>query len=139
MTSGVISTADLIDSPTDLGDKEDVIPGGNPLTADVDELEIIINLQTDDYSSGDVTKIAVTPENVKTIKILIQDENEDWVPYNPQTPESNEPQELSPSDLPVVLRPRFQDAIKVKIILTREDDTQPMTAEVDLWACLEPG
>ena len=139
MTSGAISTVDLIDSPTDLGDKQDVIPGGEPLSADVDELEIVINLQTGDYSSGDVTKISVTPENVKTIEIIIQDENGDWVPYNPETPGSSQPQELSPNDMPVVLRPRFQDATKVKIILTRDDGSQPMTAEVDVLACLEPG
>jgi hypothetical protein len=139
MTSGVISTVDLIESPTDLDDKKDVIPGGDLLTANVDKLEIIINLQTDVYSSGDVTKIAVTPVNVETIKISIQNEDGVWVPWNPGTPGSSQPQELSPTDLPVVLRPRFEDAIKVKIELTRKNDTRPLSAEVDLWACLEPG
>lgn len=139
MTSGVISTVELIEKPTDEDDKVKVLPGGAPYTTNENETDIIVSLQSPLYSSGDVTKIVVTSDNVETITIYIQNENGDWVPLNPQAPGSNQPQEFTPNDFPVVLKPRFKDAVKVKITLTREDDSEPMLVDVDIWACLESG
>lgn len=139
MIDSPITTVELVESPAGSGDKEDVIPGGDPFTTNEDETDIIINLQSRLYVSGFVTKIAVTPVNVETITIYIENEDGDWVPLNQETPGSPQPQEFLAGEMPVVLEPGFEDATKVKITLTRANDTLPMSAEVDIWACLESG
>lgn len=138
MTSGIMLTSDLIDSPLNDDDKEKVIPGGLPYVTDEDETDIIVSLQNEEYESGDLTKVLVTSTNVLSITISIQDENGLWIPYSPTNPNSNQPEEFE-SNSPVVFEPRFPGATKVKITLKRENSTEPMSAEVDIWACLKLG
>lgn len=139
MTGGLILTEDLIETPTNTDDKENLQPGGLPYTVDGPQTEIVFNLKTDDFASGDVTKIDISTKNVKTVTVYLLDVNGVWQPINIDTPGSTVAQEFLPDELPIVLKPRFKDATKVKIVLTRDNPDSPMEIEVEIWACLEPG
>lgn len=137
MTGGFIPTDDLIESSTDGGNKADLGPGGDKFTVDVDKTEIIINLQTDLYASGDVTKLEISPENVDNVEVWVEIDG-NWEPVTVETP-GGTVTKLSPNDFPLVFTPRMENVTKVKIILTRNDTSEPMAVDVELWACLESG
>lgn len=139
MDNSLILTDDLIETPTNIADKENVRPGNQPFTVDGNEAEVIVNLKPNTYASGDVTKIDIDTKNVDTVKVYVQYVGGVWKPLNLDTPGSTEPQEFLPNDLPIVLEPRLEDVTKLRIEFTRTNPNEEMEIDVDIWACLESG